>query len=106
MIGEIKDEFDAHDEIQFKKLDDNNYVFEGKTLLNDICKVMNLSINTFDDVKEEADSLAGLVLELAGEIPQKGAQLDFANFLFVVESLDKNRIQKVKVTVLELENEA
>lgn len=105
VIGEIKDEFDTQDEIEFKKIDDQNYVFEGKTLLNDICKVMNLNINTFDEVKEDADSLAGLVLELAGKIPEKGDQLEYSNFLFIVESLDKNRIQKVKVTVLELKNE-
>ncbi len=106
VIGEIKDEFDAGDEIEFRKIDDQNFVFEGKTLLNDICKVMNLNINTFDEVKGEADSLAGLVLEITGKIPESGDKLEYANFMFSVESLDKNRIQKVKVTVLELENES
>jgi putative hemolysin len=68
IIGDIKDEFDE-EELGYKKLDDLNYIFEGKTMINDVCKIMGLGADTFEDLKGESDSLAGLVLEIAGEIP-------------------------------------
>lgn len=98
VIGDIKDEFDE-EENNFKKLDDNNYIFEGKTMINDVCKAMNLSVDTFDEVKGEADSLAGLVLEIAGEIPKPMQVVECGDFEFTVLELVKHRIQKVKVTI-------
>ena len=98
VIGEIKDEFDE-DEASYKKLDDNNYIFEGRTMINDVCKAMGLQADTFDRIKGESDSLAGLVLELAGEIPQAGKVLSSGDFEFAVLEVEKNRIQKVKVTI-------
>lgn len=98
IIGDIKDEFDD-EESGNKKLDDSTYMFEGRTMLNDVCKMMNLSLDTFDDVKGESDSLAGLVLELAGEIPKVNDVLTVGDFEFVIQEVDVNRIRKVKVSV-------
>lgn len=98
VIGEIKDEFDE-EEANFKKLDEFNYIFEGRTMINDVCKAMELNSDIFDQVKGESDSLAGLVLELAGEIPQPMQVLRAGDFEFTVLEIEKNRIQKVKVTI-------
>lgn len=104
VIGEIKDEFDEPQEITYQRIDRNNYIFDGKTLLNDITKVLGVSPDRFDDVKGDSDSLAGLLLELAGKIPEKNEQIRHENFLFTVLSISKNRIDKVKITLLENEN--
>jgi putative hemolysin len=98
VIGDIKDEFDE-EESGYKKLDDYNYLFEGRTMINDVCKIMGLPSDTFDGVKGESDSLAGLVLELAGEIPQPSKVLRSGDFEFTVLEVEKNRIQRVKVSI-------
>lgn len=98
VIGEIKDEFDE-EETGYKKVDDNNYIFEGRTMINDVCKIMELQTDTFDSIKGESDSLAGLVLELAGEIPQPGKVVSSGEFEYTVLEVEKNRIQRVKVTI-------
>jgi putative hemolysin len=98
VIGEIKDEFDEEDS-GFKKIDDNNYIFEGRTMIHDACKIMDIPAETFDEVKGESDSLAGLVLEIAGDIPKAGAILLSGDFEFTVLELEKNRIQKIKLTI-------
>jgi gliding motility-associated protein GldE len=98
IIGEIKDEFDE-EESGYKKVDDNNYIFEGRTMLNDVCRIMDLQGDTFDQVKGESDSLAGLVLELAGEIPQVSQMLQTGDFQFTVLEVEKHRINKVKITI-------
>lgn len=98
VIGDIKDEFDE-EEVDFKKIDDNNYLFEGRTMLNDVCKAMDLVVDTFDAVKGESDSLAGLVLELAGEIPVALQVVPCGDFEFTVLEVVKNRIQKIKVNI-------
>lgn len=98
VIGEISDEFDEV-ETSNKKIDDMNYIFEGKTMLNDVRKIMHLSADTFDKLKGESDSLAGLLLEVAGEIPSVNQQISAGDFNFTVLEVSKNRIQKVKVTI-------
>ncbi|MEI7757962.1 MAG: gliding motility-associated protein GldE [Bacteroidota bacterium] len=98
IIGDIKDEFDE-EETGYKKLDDNNYVFEGRTMLNDVCRIMDLQGDTFDQVKGESDSLAGLVLELAGEIPLVSQMVQSGVFQFTVLEVEKHRINKVKITI-------
>jgi len=98
IIGEIKDEFDD-EEASFKKIDDNNYLFEGKTMINDVCRIMELQKDTFDAVRGESDSLAGLVLEIAGEIPKPQQVVQSGDFEFTVLEVIKNRINKVKVTI-------
>jgi gliding motility-associated protein GldE len=99
IIGEIADEFDDVQEIEFTKLDDHNFIFEGKTMLNDMFKVVDVEPDSFDDVEGDFDSIAGLVLELAGRLPEKGAEITHKNFTFTVVSVSKKRIIKVKLTL-------
>ena len=99
VIGDIKDEFDDASEIDFKKLDNNNYIFEGRTALNDVCKVLEIPSNTFDDARGDADSLAGLVLELNSEIPIEGDELKYQHFTFLILEADKTRVIRVKITI-------
>ncbi|NNC94957.1 MAG: gliding motility-associated protein GldE [Chitinophagales bacterium] len=98
VLGEIKDEFDDLVEMSFRKIDDNNYIFEGKSLLNDVCKIMEINNDTFDEVKGDADSLAGLLLELAGYFPKENEEIVYGKFKFVVLNVGYNRIEKVKIT--------
>ncbi len=99
IIGDIKDEFDDEESVN-KKIDDFNYIFEGKTMINDVCKAMSLPVDTFDSIRGESDSLAGLVLEIAGEFPQVNETLVSGRFTFIPLEINKNRIDKVKVTLL------
>ncbi len=98
IIGDIKDEFDD-EESSNKKVDDYTYIFEGKTMINDVCKAMNLPVDIFDTIRGESDSLAGLVLEIAGEFPQIDERLESGDFTFVPLEINKNRIDKVKVMI-------
>ena len=98
VIGEITDEFDEED-AGYKKLDDNNYIFEGKTMINDVCKYMKLPLDTFEAVKGESDSFAGLVLEIAGEIPYVSQIIPCGDFEFTVLEVERNRINKIKITI-------
>jgi len=98
IIGDIKDEFDEEDS-GFKKIDDYNYIFDGSTMINDVCRLMQLPADTFERVKGESDSLAGLVLEIAGEIPQQNQVITSGDFEFIVLELLKNRLQKIKITI-------
>ena len=96
IVGDISDEFDV-DELVFSKLDDNTYVFEGKTPLNDFYKVLQIDGSDFEEEKGEADTLAGFVLEIAGKFPDLQEEVHFGRFTFVVEALEHRRIQRVKV---------
>jgi len=98
IIGEIKDEFDE-EEPGIKKLDDYNYIFEGKTMIHDVCKAMKLPLDTFDNVRGDSESLGGLVLELAGEFPIVNTIVPCEDFEFTVLESFKNRILQVKVTI-------
>ncbi len=98
IIGDIKDEFDEED-IAHVKVDDHNYIFDGKLMIYDVCKVMELPMETFDDMRGESESLGGLVLEIAGEIPQVNEVLSLGDFEFTVLEVEKNRLQKIKVTI-------
>ncbi|HMP87203.1 MAG TPA: transporter associated domain-containing protein, partial [Lacibacter sp.] len=98
IIGEIKDEFDDEESVN-RKLDDYNYIFEGKTMIHDVCKIMNLPPETFDGVKGESESLAGLVLELAERLPKVNEEVESGDFRFTVLEIGRNRIQKIKVTI-------
>jgi len=98
VIGDIKDEFDDEESDNYK-LDDNNYIFEGKVMLHDMCRIMKIPMTTFDDVKGESESLAGLVLELAGELPTVDWVIPCGDFEFAIMQAENNRIQLVKVTI-------
>jgi gliding motility-associated protein GldE len=98
IVGEITDETDAIT-LPYEKLDNNNYIFEGKTQLNDLYKILNLDSDVFDEVKGEADTIAGLILELRGEIPEKDDILSYKRYTFTIVSVDNRRIKKIKVTL-------
>ncbi len=98
ITGEIKDEFDD-EESNNKKIDDYNYIFEGKTMINDVCKAIGLPVDTFDHVRGESDSLAGLVLEIAGEFPQVNEEVTSGDYTFIPLEINKNRLDKIKVTI-------
>lgn len=98
VIGDIRDEFDDEESVN-RKLDENNYIFEGRTMINDVCKAMSLPPDTFQDIRGESDSLAGLILEVCGKIPEANESIIIGDFEFTVLEIDRNRIQKVKVTI-------
>jgi putative hemolysin len=98
VIGDIRDEFDE-EESRNKKLDDKTYIFEGKTMLHDMCKTLQLPMDTFDKVRGESESVGGLVLELAGEFPAVNDIIKSGRFNFTVLEANKNRIQLVKITL-------
>ncbi len=99
VIGDIKDEFDDEVEVIYKKIDDYNFLFEGKTLLNDVCRIIGVDTLTFDAVKGDSDSLAGLLLELYGELPKKDVLVNYEDFSFKVIAVTKRRIEQVLVTL-------
>lgn len=98
IIGDIKDEFDEED-LNYKKIDDNNFIFEGKTLINDVCRVLGVPSDTFDKVRGESDSLAGLIIEISGKFAAVNETVKFEQYEFTVLAVDKMRIQRVKVTI-------
>ena len=100
IVGEINDEFDVDDNV-YSKLDEHNYIFEGKILLNDFLKIVKGEIDYFDEVKGESDSLAGLVLEIEGRIPKIGTSCKIPPYTMVVESADLRRIKRLKVIINE-----
>lgn len=98
IVGEINDEYDEVDK-SYTKLNSNTYIFEAKTLLSDFCKVLGIDDETFDEVSGDADSLAGLLLELKGDFPKLNETIDYENYSFEVLEMDARRIMKVKVIV-------
>lgn len=99
IVGDISDEFDDED-LVFSKLDDHNYVFDGKTNLKDFYRVIKLDDETwFEDNKGESETIAGFVLEIAGSFPKRGEKVTFGDYIFVVESLDKKRLKQIKITL-------
>jgi len=99
IVGDISDEFDD-DDLVYSKLDDNNFVFEGKTALNDFYRILNIEGLEFEEAKGESDSLAGFILELTGNIPKKGTEIKFNNFLFTIEGVNKRRVSRIKTTLI------
>jgi CBS domain containing-hemolysin-like protein len=98
IVGEINDEYDE-EEKSYVRVNANTYVFEGKTLLSDFNKILSLDDKLFDEVQGDADTLAGLMLELKGDFPQLHEKLEFQNFRFEVVEMDEHRISKVKVVI-------
>lgn len=98
IVGEITDESD-NEEVPYTKIDDRNFLFEGKVLLNDFFKVFNLEEEIFETIKGEADTLAGLILELKGEMPRKNESFICKGFTFTVKSVDQRRIKQIQVTL-------
>ena len=99
IVGEITDEFDEEDNY-FTKISENKYMFDGKTSLSDFYKITVLDDTVFDEAKGEADTLAGLILELKGEIPVKNDTITYKNYVFTIEAVDNRRIKQIKVEIL------
>jgi len=98
IVGDITDEFDDDGNF-FSVLDEYNFIFEGKISLNDFLKTVKGETDYFDDVKGDSDSLAGLILELKGVIPNKGEVIKFAPYIFTIESSDSRKIKRIKVQI-------
>ncbi len=98
IVGEINDEFDIEEAV-YSKIDASTYVFEGKTLLKDFCKITESDYSLFTEVKGESDTLAGLILEIRKELPAKGDKVQFLHFEFEIDSVDHRRIKRVRVKV-------
>jgi putative hemolysin len=105
IIGDIKDEFDE-DDLHYKKLDDHNFVFEGKTLINDVCRIIGLPSDEFDAVRGESDSLAGLVLEISGKFVAVNEIVKHQQYDFTIMAVEKMRINRVKLTINPIRDES
>ena len=105
IVGEINDEYDEEDK-SYTKLNYNTYVFEGKTLLCDFCKILNMDDAEFADVEGDADSLAGLLLEIKGDFPSIHEKIDYKNYTFEVVEIKERRISRIKVIVHEKEEKS
>ncbi len=101
IVGDITDEFDEEN-LVYSKLDKNNFVFEGKTPLIDLYRVLGIEGTSFENAKADSDTVAGFIIGLAGKIPSKDEKIKFENFLFKIESADQRKINRVKVTILEI----
>ena len=100
IVGEINDEFDdIHSEIEFERIDDKTYIFAAKTSIIDFSKVLKIDEDVFDDIEGDYDSLAGLLLEIYGNIPKKGTKVSHANYHFEVLELDYKRLKKIKIEI-------
>ncbi len=104
IVGEITDEMDDED-IIYDKIDDHTFIFEGKTLLNDFYRIAECEDNTFDSLKGDAETLAGLVLEFRGEIPKKNETIRILHFDFTIKAVDNRRIKKIEIKINKLDTE-
>jgi gliding motility-associated protein GldE len=98
IFGEINDEFDE-DETSATKVDEHTYLCEAKMLINDMCRFMEIDNDTFDEVRNEADTIGGLLLELSGHLPSKGQVITFDRFTFTIEAADKRKIKRIKIEI-------
>lgn len=99
IVGDITDEFDD-DDLVYSKLDEKNYVFEGKTTLKDVYRVIKLEDDAiFEENKGEAETLAGFVLEISGSFPRLNSKINFEDYVFTVESMDRKRLKRIKLTL-------
>lgn len=104
IVGEISDESDEEEHL-YTQIDANTYVFEGKIQINDFCKVVDCDDDIFDDVRGEAETLAGLILEITGQLPAKNFRVAHKPFQFIIDSVDNKRIKKIKVIITPNKNE-
>ncbi|QKG81201.1 gliding motility-associated protein GldE [Tenuifilum thalassicum] len=100
IVGEISDESDD-DERLYTKIDDKNYIFEAKVMLNDFCKIVGCDDDIFDDVRGDAETIAGLILEKTGQIPKQNEKVDCKQFTFTIDAVDNRRIKRVRVKINE-----
>ena len=99
IVGDIRDEYDDENELfPYTRIDENNFIFEAKTSLNDFFKITGWDEELFDEIKGDSESLAGLILEITGRIPGRNETVQYKNLTFVIESVDSRRIKQVKIT--------
>lgn len=98
IVGDISDEFDDEN-LNYQKIDENNYLFEGKINLKDFYRIVDVNEELFENQKGEAETLAGFILEILGNFPKKKQKINFENCVFIIEELDKKRIKQIKVTI-------
>jgi putative hemolysin len=98
VVGDITDEFDVVSDGEFKKLDEKNFLFDGKAPLVDVSRLMEIESDEFSNARGEAETLGGLILEITGRIPKNGEEIKFSHFKFTIISVMNNRIEKVKIT--------
>ena len=103
IVGEINDEYDEEEKF-YSKLNYNTFIFEGKTLLTDLCRILNVDDEEFEEVEGDADTLAGLLLEIKGDFPSIHEKIDYKNYTFEVMNVEERRISKIKVTVHPVRN--
>jgi gliding motility-associated protein GldE len=101
IVGEINDEFDEETDTPYNKLDNNTYVFEGKTSLMDFCKITGTDHSTFDEAKGESESVGGLLLEINSKLPKSGEKIKYKNFVFTIVAVNNKRINRVRVFINE-----
>lgn len=106
IIGEINDEFDEEVDLAYNKLDSSTYIFEGKTTLNDFCKITDVESTIFDEVKGESESVGGLLLELNHNMPNAGEKITYKHFDFTAVAVNKKRIKKVRVLINPIPDES
>lgn len=99
VIGDIKDEFDEEEEVDYIKLSDGNFIFEGKSLLNDVCRIIGEDTGFFDSVRGDSDSLAGMIIEILGNIPKPDKEIKYNNIILKIVSVTKRRIEKINLRV-------
>jgi len=97
IFGEIQDEFDE-DEHVYTRINDHTFVFEGKMLINDLCKYMDVPVNDFEEIRNDAETLGGMLLEINSLLPKLGQEIRFKNYTFTIESVDSRKIKRVKVS--------
>lgn len=101
IVGDISDEFDD-DDVIYTKIDDKNFTFEGKTTLKDFYKIINIEDESvFENHKGEAETIAGFVLEISGIFPRLKSKINFKNYVFTIEAIEKKRIKDIKITILD-----
>ncbi len=99
VTGDIRDEFDVENDVRYRKIDAHNYLFEGQTLLNDVCRIAGLSPGAFDEVRNTADTLAGLALTLKGDIPSAGTEIVWEQYQLTIIAANNRRIEQLKLTI-------
>jgi gliding motility-associated protein GldE len=98
IVGDIHDEFDE-EEVMYSKLDDQNFIFDGKTALTDVTRIIDENEDVFDAVRGDAETIGGLIIEMAGRIPTLNEQFDYKSFRFTVEQVDRRRVLRVKINI-------
>lgn len=101
VVGDIKDEYDVEEDIEYVKLKDNHFIFDGKTLLKDVCRIVNISTTYFDAYRGDADSLAGVMLEMLGKMPAVDETITIENVEMKAISVTKRRIEKISIVLNE-----